>query len=1398
MKRVLSVRLAFALPFLLFAVSADKAEPPRPTAAQLGGVDRYLAHVSTDKPIYRAGDKVYVRSVLLHAFDRSPLAGGHISMVKITDPKGAAVFTAHCQMEDSVAGCAWEVPEGQAGGEYKAEVTHPHLGVPPARRNFDIRAYRPPRLNTQILFLRKGYGAGETVTASLTVKRAEGGVPAGAPVTLVGRVDGSEVFRGRTTVSPEGRAVARFDLPGSIERGEGSLAFVIEDGGVVETATKTIPILLQTVDLSFYPEGGDLVAGLANRVYFEARLPNGKPADLAGTVVDGNGAEVAAFASRHEGRGHLAFTPAEGRSYRVRIDKPAGIERTFDLPDAKAVGAVLQAVDEVAEDAVRLRVASRGFDEPLTVTLAQRERELARTEVPADGLREVSLQPTNAVADGVLIATVWNGDTPVAERLVYRRPQRSIQVEVTAEPDPAVPGGEAKVTVRTTDEDGKPVAAVVGLTATDESVLEMIDKREQAPRLPVMVMLEPEVRDLADAHVYLDPEHEDADAAVDLLLGTQGWRRFATVNLKDFLAGHGTDARRALALRASTVRDFGAAGNLWMVDRLGEFDDAEFRRKRVPKAPAVPAPEEPVAAPAPAHAPDPQPVPAPANQPVPAAAEPMPPATPPVLARAKEQLAQLQDRELQEALEKAAAREIAADALFEADLARRPAQPFVFVTVREYAHPKRERAPGQRSDFTETVYWHAGLKTGEDGVATVSFHLSDAVTRFRVFADAFDGRGALGAGSGEVVSMQPFYIEAKMPLEVTQGDRVTLPVTLVNNTTEAIDGARVSFDGAAGKVTGELGEGTLAAHERQRRLLPLEIGGEAGEHPLVFESVAGPYRERLTRPMRVVPRGFPASFNQGALLPEGGVFRTAMNIPDTLVLGSAVGRFQAFPTPLANLQDSLQGLIRQPNGCFEQTSSSTYPLIMAQQYFLSHPDVDPELVRRSEEMLAAGYQRLVGYECKQGGFEWFGADPGHEALTAYGLLEFSDMAKVRQVDGAMIDRSREWLLGRRDGQGGFKRERRALHTWIEDRDCSNAYITWALLESGEPPPRLADEVAHVIERGKQSDNGYVTALAALVAQRAGEHADADALCERLAKVFERDAGTGSLGNAATTIVGSGGLNARIEATALAALAWLPDPDRAGFVQEAIAWLNEQNRGGRFGTTQGTVLALRAIVAFDKASSRVEHPGALALVVNGQPLEETVAFGPDSTGILVTPDFSHLLKAGENTFEVRMAGGSELPGALSVEWHDEQPATSADCALTLEAGLRDAEIAEGEVTEIAVRVVNKRGEAVPSPMAIVGLPGGLEPDHDQLKELVEAGTIAAYEVLGRDVVCYRRDLGAGAEWTFPVRVVAAIPGTYTGPASRAYLYYDDAHKHWRQPLQVSIAPKQNAPGRKPVQ
>ena len=50
------------------------------------------------------------------------------------------------------------------------------------------------------------------------------------------------------------------------------------------------------------------------------------------------------------------------------------------------------------------------------------------------------------------------------------------------------PGDEVELVV-TTRVNGRAAEAVVGLVVTDESVLEMVETREQAPRLPAMALL---------------------------------------------------------------------------------------------------------------------------------------------------------------------------------------------------------------------------------------------------------------------------------------------------------------------------------------------------------------------------------------------------------------------------------------------------------------------------------------------------------------------------------------------------------------------------------------------------------------------------------------------------------------------------------------------------------------------------------------------------------------------------------------------------------------------------------------------------------------------------------------------------------------------------------------------
>src|SRR5262249_15828057 len=191
------------------------------------------------------------------------------------------------------------------------------------------------------------------------------------------------------------------------------------------------------------------------------------------------------------------------------------------------------------------------------------------------------------------------------------------------------------------------------------------------------------------------------------------------------------------------------------------------------------------------------------------------------------------------------------------------------VTVREYAHTLRPNwTEGSRADFTETVYWNAGVKTDASGMANVTFNLSDSVTSFRVVADAFSQDGALGSNISQVESVQPFSIEPKIPLQVTSGDVIQLPITLVSGVSRELTGAHLNANGPAGITLDMLGNtGGLRPKERSRRLLQLDIGrGFSGSADLTFDGKAGPYHDSVTRTLDVQPLGFPHEVNTGGVL----------------------------------------------------------------------------------------------------------------------------------------------------------------------------------------------------------------------------------------------------------------------------------------------------------------------------------------------------------------------------------------------------------------------------------------------------------------------------------------------------------------------------------------------------
>mgnify|MGYP000205086016 CR=1 FL=1 len=245
-----------------------------------------------------------------------------------------------------------------------------------------------------------------------------------------------------------------------------------------------------------------------------------------------------------------------------------------------------------------------------------------------------------------------------------------------------------------------------------------------------------------------------------------------------------------------------------------------------------------------------------------------------------------------------------------------------------------------------------------------------------------------------------------------------------------------------------------------------------------------------------------------------------------------------YTSTLSTTMSGLAGMLREPNGCFEQASSTNYPNVMILRYLKTAQVAAPRVMSRATALLGSGYKLLTGYETKQRGYEWFGQTPGHEALTAYGLMEFADMAKVYDVDAQMVERTAAWLMERRDGQGGFSRSSTALDSFGRaGADTTNAYIMWALAEAGRADGLTAElKVQRALAAATRDP--YLLALAANTLQRVSG-GDGAAAAKRLAGLQAKD---GSFPGAKESITMSGGASLTIETTALAVLAMLKAGD----------------------------------------------------------------------------------------------------------------------------------------------------------------------------------------------------------------------------------------------------------------
>ncbi len=708
-------------------------------------------------------------------------------------------------------------------------------------------------------------------------------------------------------------------------------------------------------------------------------------------------------------------------------------------------------------------------------------------------------------------------------------------------------------------------------------------------------------------------------------------------------------------------------------------------------------------------------------------------------------------------------------------------------------------SPHVRSYFPEALYINPEIITDHDGMASVSIPLADSITTWRMALVASTQHGALGSANSSLKVFQDFFVDLDLPVTLTQGDRVSIPVAVYNYSGgrgdvslklqpedwfSLVDDAaekNVSVDSA--RVGGS--QFTLEARRigKFKLTLSARMNGEANRADIVV------------REIEVVPNGREQSVVFNGRLEntvQHQVSFPAGSIPDASKI-----YVRLYPGPLSQVIEGMDSLLRMPYGCFEQTSSSTYPNVLALDYMKRSKKLTPEVHAKAEGFIANGYQRLLTFEVAGGGFSWFGQAPANKILTSYGLMEFYDMSKVHDVDPKLIMRTQAWLAGQQQVDGSWKPDTSFINEGATNRYNTDvlritAYIAWSLENTGYQAPAV-EKAKQFIEKHMNASSKLDTYTLAVLANFAADYGkDREFIRETMQLLLDArtEKDDQAWWNAEETSVYATGTSASVETTGLAVQALLKWGQASGTARKALTYIAaKKDASGAWGTTQATIMALRALLlATEKGAADVR--GTLEVLLNGKPLEK-LELTPDNNDLLHQFVFKGMDAKESSSVEIRFAGKGGLAyqvvGSYFLPW-DQQAEKEP---LAIDVAYDRTHLTQDDIATATATVTNNLNKPANMVMVDLGIPPGFDLLSEDLQAYQEksagkkSGRLEKFSLTATQAILYFDSFAPGDTVTLRFRLRAKYPIRARTFQSRVYEYYDPEVSSLARPIQLEV-------------
>jgi 5-hydroxyisourate hydrolase-like protein (transthyretin family) len=221
-------------------------------------------------------------------------------------------------------------------------------------------------------------------------------------------------------------------------------------------------------------------------------------------------------------------------------------------------------------------------------------------------------------------------------------------------------------------------------------------------------------------------------------------------------------------------------------------------------------------------------------------------------------------------------------------------------------------APRLRQFFPETLYWQPELLTDQNGQARLELPMADSITTWRLTALASSQDGRLGFATQGLRVFQDFFVDIDLPVALTQGDEISIPVGVFNYLPEAQQ-VRLAVEPENWfELLGQAEQSlTIAPNEVDVVYFPIRVR-EFGRRGFQVTARGDKMSDAIRREVAVLPNGQEVRLTESNWLREDKVL--SLNIPPDITPRTAQVEVKIYTGVLAQVVEGLEKILRLPHG----------------------------------------------------------------------------------------------------------------------------------------------------------------------------------------------------------------------------------------------------------------------------------------------------------------------------------------------------------------------------------------------------------------------------------------------------------------------------------------------------